>query len=208
MSEHFTDENWSDYVRGLFPAHEAAAIEQHIQKGCETCHQSLRLWRTVAEIASSEVRSEVPEDLVRASRAAYAGWRLQQLPKRAIMARLIFDSWLEPLPSGVRSGSAAPRRIVERAGQWSVDLRFEPAAGKRMLLMGQVLGSGQQVRTRANMPVVLMNTDALVAETLANEFGEFQMQFDQAKGLRIYVDVPGQRPIEIVLPDLDSPTAA
>ena len=124
------------------------------------------------------------------------------------MALLIFDSWLTPLPAGVRSDSPLPRRILERAGQWLVDLRFEPAAGKRMFLMGQVARSGKHGDARVNLPILLMSPDALLTETSANQFGEFQLQFDQANGLRIYIDVPRQRPVGILLPDLDNPSAA
>jgi anti-sigma factor RsiW len=154
MSKHFTDERWSDYVRGLAPAREAAAIEQHLEKGCEACHQSLRLWQTVAEIGNSEVRNEVPEDLLQTSQAAYAAWRqMYVLPQRARMARLIFDSLLEPLPPGIRSGSPSSRRILQRAGQWLFDLRFEPAGGRRMFLMGQILRSGRQFGGSVRLPV-------------------------------------------------------
>jgi hypothetical protein len=56
--------------------------------------------------------------------------------------------------------------------------------------------------------VLLMSTDTVIAETAANQFGEFQLQFDQAKDLRIYIDVPGNRPIGISLPDFDNPSPA
>jgi len=209
MRNHFTDENWLDYVRGLSPAPKAIIIKQHLEKGCQICHQSFQLWRTVAETARSEIPHEVPEHLVLAIQAAYIAWSRRHLfPRRARMALLIFDSWLKPLPAGVRNDSPLPRRIIERAGPWLIDLRFEPAAGKRMFLMGQVLRSGKHGEARVNLPILLMSPDALLMETSANQFGEFQLQFDQANGLRIYIDVPRQRPIGILLPDLDNHSAA
>ncbi len=208
MAKHFTDERWYDYVRGVLAAAGVAAIEQHLERGCEECRQSFRLWRTVAETASNEVRAAVPEGLERMAHAAYIGWRqLSLLPRRATMARILFDSLLEPLPAGVRSEASSGRRILGRAGSWSFDLRFEPAAGKHLFLMGQVLRSGRG-RGRGALPVLLMSTDTVIAETAANQFGEFQLQFDQAKDLRIYIDVPGNRPIGISLPDFDNPSPA
>ncbi len=208
MAKHFTDERWSDYVRGVLGAAGATAIEQHLERGCEECLQSFRFWRTVAETASNEARVAVPEGLERMARAAYIGWRqLSLLPQRATMARILFDSLSAPLPAGVRSEAASGRRILGRAGSWSFDLRLEPAAGKHLFLMGQVLRSGRG-RGRSGLPVILMSTDAVIAETAANQFGEFQLQFDQANGLRIYIDVPGNRPIGMALPDFDNPPAA
>jgi hypothetical protein len=209
MRNHFTDESWLDYVRGLSPVPKATAIQQHLEKGCTACHQSFQLWRTVTETAKSEVPHEVPEHLVVASQAAYVAWsRRHLLPSHARIALRILDSWLTPLPAGVRSDSPSPRRILERAGQWLVDLRFEPAAGKRMFLMGQVARSGKHHDPPVNWPILLMSPDTLLTETSANEFGEFQLQFDRANGLRIYIDVPRQRPIGILLPDLDTPSEA
>jgi hypothetical protein len=208
MANHFTNERWSDYVRGVLPAPEAAAIEQHLEKGCETCQQSYRLWRNVAETAKNEARSQVPERLVHIVQTAYtARQRLYLMPRRARMARLLFDSLLEPLPAGVRGRSSSPRRIVGRSGRWSIDLRLEPSAGKTMFLTGQILGEDPHHSLRAGLPILLMGTDTLLAETTANQFGEFQFQFDRANGLSIYADIPGQRPIALLLPDFDSPPA-
>jgi hypothetical protein len=204
MPNHFTDEIWSDYARGLAPPLQATAVEQHLQKGCETCHKSLRFWRTLAQTARSETHNELPDDLVKAGQAAYVAWsRRYLLPRRARMARLIFDSLFEPLPVGVRSDSPLPRRVLERSGQWLFDLRFEPAGSKRVILMGQILRSGKQSGGRFGLPVLLMRSDVLVTETWTNQFGEFELQFNQATGLRIYFDIPSQRPIGLLLPDLD-----
>ena len=209
MLDHFSDEIWSDYVRGLSPVPEALAIEQHLHEGCGTCGNAFQLWRMVAQIASIEVRDEVPEDLLLASRAAYGAWvRRRLLPKRARMARLIFDSLLEPLPVGVRGDSPMPRRVLERAGNWLVDLRFEPVAGKRIVLIGQALRRGKPDVAGVGFPILLMSADTLFTETSTNQFGEFQLQFDRANDLRIYIEVPRQRPIGIVLPDLDNPSEA
>ncbi|MBV9507280.1 MAG: hypothetical protein JO323_19985 [Acidobacteriia bacterium] len=204
--KHFTDERWSDYVRGLSPAPDAAAIHQHLEAGCEPCERSFRFWTIVAEVANSEAQNEVSEGQVRISRSAYLSWwRGRMLPQRATMARLLFDSMLAPLPAGVRGHGPSSRRILGRAGQWSLDLRFEPSPGKHLFLVGQILGPESAQSHKTGFPVLLMSPDALVAETTANQFGEFQLQLQRANGLRIYADVPGRRPIGMSLPDLQSP---
>jgi hypothetical protein len=206
---HFSDERWSDYVRGLSPAREAVAIERHVNEGCDSCNKRLRFWRMLATDAGDEFRDEPPLAVVRVSQAAYAAWRRQYLlPKRATLARLIFDSMRDPLPAGVRGGSLRARRLVERTGQWIVDLRLEPESGKRIFLTGQVLKSGKHSTTPADFPILLMRADTLLTETVANRFGEFQLQFDWEKGLRIYIDTPRRRPVEIELPDFDDRSTA
>jgi hypothetical protein len=74
-------------------------------------------------------------------------------------------------------------------------------------LTGQILGSGKDYAEMPPSIVLLMNRDAVLAWTEANQFGEFHLQLVRANGLRIYADVPGNRPIGIALPDLDSPPA-
>ena len=205
MERHFTEDRWSDLVRGVLPAEESAALRQHLEKGCEECRQSFRLWQLVADVANSEIRHEVPEALMQSSRAAYVEWRRVYLvPRRARIARLIFDSFLAPLPSGVRGEVAAPRRILWGFSHWSCDVRMESLAGERRFLTGQIVAPESQ----AGLPVLLLRTNVLEAETTTNQFGEFQLEFGQANGLQIYFDVPGSRPVGILLPDLENPLTA
>ena len=206
MEQHFPEDRWVDFVRGVLPAPAAADLRQHLEKGCESCHQAFRLWQMVAELANGEIRNKVPDAFAHSSGLAYLAWRrLYLLPRRARMARLVFDSLLAPLPSGVRGDDASPRRIVWKAGPWACDLRLELQAGKRVFLMGQILSTGTH---QVGLPVLLMSTNAPVAETTANQFGEFQLEFRQANGLQIYFDTSGNRPVRILLPDLENPSTA
>jgi hypothetical protein len=202
MRAHFADEIWVDYVRGLSVADDVSAIEQHLRNECHACIRSFRFWQALAEYAAGETRINIPEPNLRAGRAAYSEWfRRFSLPTRARMARLIFDSLLQPLPAGVRSAGPSPRRILATLGSWSVDLRLESSSGRRVNLAGQVLRSGKG-RAPLKPPVVLMSGDVLVAETSANEFGEFQLQFDETDGLQLYIEIAATRPMGINLPDL------
>lgn len=202
MQAHFTDEIWVDYVRGLSVADDASAIEQHLQDECQACIGSFRFWQALAEYAAGEARINISEPDLRAGRTAYSEWfRLYSLPTRARMARLIFDSLLQPLPAGVRGAAPSPRRILATLGSWSVDLRLESFSGRRVSLAGQVLRSGKG-GAPLKPSVVLMSGDVLVAETSANEFGEFELQFDEMNGLRLYVEIAASRPMGINLPDL------
>ena len=209
-SQHYSDEFWSDYVRGVLPATESADIKQHLDQGCNLCARSVRLWQMVAEIAGSEARNPIPEDAEKNSLAAFLSWRnLRLIPQRARMARLVFDSLFQPLPAGVRGEAQGGRRVLWRSGQWSVNIRFEKGKRrKRCILIGQVLQSGEPRKVPERMPVLLMSTDALLSQTAANSFGEFQFEFDRANSLQLYIDFPRRPPIGIQLPDLEDPPSA
>ena len=202
MRAHFTDEIWADYVRGVSAADQASAIQQHLRNECDACLRSLRFWQALVEYAAGEARIDIPAPNPRVGRAAFSEWfRRYSLPTRARMARLIFDSLLQPLPGGVRGAGASPRRILATLGSWSVDLRLVSSAGRRTLLAGQILRTGKGGAT-LKAPVALMSGGALIAETSANEFGEFELQFDQTTDLRLYVEIAASRPMGINLPDL------
>jgi hypothetical protein len=200
---HFTDEEWLDYIKGAPAVRAGSDIRRHLDEGCERCNNLDRFWQAVVD-SNRKFRDEVPEDVLRAAQAVYSTWRRQYLlPANARIARLIFDSLLEPSPSGVRAGALPGRRLVHRTGRWLVDLRLESQPGNHILLMGQALHSGKKPSGQKGMGVILMMAAELLRETSANEFGEFQLQFERAKNLRIYIDIPGQRPIAINLPDSD-----
>jgi hypothetical protein len=202
---HFTDEQWVDYARGLSsPEATGAEMDRHLREGCENCHTLFALWRAVAEVATRESRYQAPADAVRAAEVAFAGWsRLQLLRRRARPARLTFDSLWEPLAAGVRSQSVSPRRVVQRAGRWIIDLRLEPEPGKRLSLTGQVHKSGEDPGAQTGMEVSLVSNDKLVTQTSTNAFGEFEFHCDPAQEMHIYIGVPGRRPIAVKLPDSD-----
>jgi len=203
--KHFTDEAWIDFVRQVMPPDEAAVIQEHLNDACEECRNSCAIWRTAAEIASRESRYEVPQQTVRMLEATYAEWRgIHVLPKSARVARLVFDSFLEPLPFGVRASSASARRILCRSGEWTIDMRLEREGGNRMFLAGQVLRSAKKTGAHvASMDITLMSADRLLTQASTNQFGEFQMKFDCAQDLQLYIDIPGRRPIAVPIPGPD-----
>ncbi len=202
--KHFDDGEWLDYIKGTSPVPTRTSIERHLDEGCVTCNNLRRFWQAVVEVSSQEFQKDVPEDVLAAGREAYSTWRRQYLlPARARIARLISDSLMQALPSGVRAAASPERRLVHRAGRWLVDLRLEPEGDKRILLIGQALQSGKKALREKGMGVLLMKDSELLLETSANQFGEFQLQFERANNLRIYIDIPGQRPIAVNLPDAD-----
>jgi len=53
-----------------------------------------------------------------------------------MMARLLFDSLLEPIPAGTRASHFLPRQLAYSAGSVLIDLRLEHRSG-RVCLVGQ-----------------------------------------------------------------------
>ena len=98
----FATETWIDYARGLAPAEQAGVIQEHLDRNCAPCRAAFQVWRKVAEALLNERSYEPPEHAVRIIRAAFqpqAG--LPGIPNKAAVARLIFDSFRQPLAEGV-----------------------------------------------------------------------------------------------------------
>ena len=120
-----------------------------------------------------------------------------------LVARLISDSAREPLPAGIRSQDRMSRRALYEAGDYHVDLQLErqPASGL-VTLVGQ-LAARRQATSMTDVPVWLMERDSLVENTTCNAFGEFQLEYEPRRNLRLFVPLreAGKR-LEIALDHL------
>jgi hypothetical protein len=160
----------------------------------------------VVLVVSRETNYEPAESAVRIAKAAFPDTRRAKLlPGQAKMARLLFDSFRDPATAalGIRSAAAKARQMLHRTGSWTIDLRLQSEAGKRLSVTGQVLRSGRKSAEALSMDVILMCHQTLLAQTSANEFGEFRLECEHQKDLHVYLDIVGSRPVGIVLPDPD-----
>jgi hypothetical protein len=199
---HFRDDEWLDYVRGLSPETQRAAMERSLNGGCEFCRKLFEYWSAANEAGVRDAAYRVPDEAVEAAVSAYtARSRYFRVRATATKARLVFDSFLRPAFAGVRGAAVGSRRLLERRGRWMVDLRLESEANNRLSLVGQVLQSGEQADAACAGLVFVMSGDDMVANTNANQFSEFQMQFPVAPNLRLYVEIQGEPAILVALPD-------
>ena len=91
-----------------------------------------------------------------------------------------------------------------RAGDCSLDLRIEPELqSSRAAVIGQISNHTVPEIEMANIPVCLRSGRLVVAETVSNRFGEFQMEYEQQGRLQlcVYLD-GGARRIQVPLKKL------
>ena len=119
-------------------------------------------------------------------------------------ASLVFDSFREPLPAGVRAGfGPSARRLLYKAGRYVVMLRLDRAADSgRLSLVGQILDEGHPKKPLHELPVSVFKGRMTVGRTLTNDFGEFQLQADPAKNLRLSFEVPETKAFTVSLPSI------
>lgn len=200
-SQHYSDAEWADFVRGLLAGTARASMKSHLFSGCRRCGRSAEAFGMVAAVARGEEAFGVPGHVLRWATAVFSlrqPERVHILPR--VLARLVFDSFGDPQPVGVRSLERVSRHAMYRAGDTYVDLRMESEPGtRRVSLVGQIAGSKAGHRSFGNVPVVLSAGTGIVARALTNEFGEFQMRYEPSPRLRLYVPLRADRGIEVPL---------
>ncbi len=182
-------------------------MQAHLASGCRKCRHTTELLRKVAATARSDSQVQVPDYALRCARAIFL---LQQPEKVQILprvpARLLYDSFREPLPAGVRTQQHLSRQALYQAGDYSLDLRMENESGtSRVTLVGQIQNRKEHGKRLGRVPVLLVSGKQILAQAVSNSLGEFQMEYAPTQRLRLYVPVRQAGKSINVLPNEGSP---
>jgi hypothetical protein len=198
--EHFPDQMWADFVRGVGLCGNARDIEAHLANRCPDCKTAFDLWRGLGSLAAKEADYTPPADLVRMVKLEFASQHPAP-PDPWTFAGMVFDSATRPLPAGIRSTAASTRQIIYEGEGLTVDVRFERKPhSKTISAAGQVLDKQVPLRWLGNAAIVLWTDGGqMLATTEANDFGEFQFEFESHAQLRISIATEGRRTLRIPL---------
>ena len=197
---HFSDQTWADFVRATGSAVGMREVDAHLASGCPDCATALDFWRRLGAFGASERQYAPPQNLVRMVKLGFPGHEVCP-PEASMLASLIYDSTMRPLPAGIRSGAVNTRQVVYEADGLTVDLRFERRPHSRTIsASGQVLDKQAPLAWLGNAAVVLWSdTGRIVTATEANEFGEFQFEFIVQDQLRISIAAAGRKTLRLPL---------
>ena len=122
---------------------------------------------------------------------------------------LVFDTFQQALPAGIRSGALRSRHLLYRIDDVTTDLRLEAGARtERLLLIGQVAYASRQAEGPGPVRVAVVSGANELLSLDANELGEFQCEFDRREDLALSV-TPQHRPVIVIpldrLPEPSSP---
>ncbi len=182
----------TDYIRGATAEAQAAAMEAHLASGCQKCRLTADLLHKLAAAARSDSQVQVPDYALRCARAIFL---LQQPEKVQILPRiptqLLYDSFREPLPAGLRTQQRLSRQYLYQAGDYSLDLWLENERGSPLVaLVGQIQNRKQPgKRLGRGVPVLLVAGKKILAHAVSNSLGEFQIEYAPTKHQRLYVPV-------------------
>ncbi|MBS1856708.1 MAG: hypothetical protein JST11_15170 [Acidobacteria bacterium] len=209
--KHYAIERWVDFSRHLVAPQERAGMEAHLAAGCEDCRELAGFTGRLTSTCAGISLSQVPESAFRLARAIFpVRAQTRRRPGSRLPVELIFDSFLAPAPAGLRSTWQVGWQGLYRAGDCSLDVRIEPELKSlRASVIGQVTNHVAPSLIMGNCPVDLRRGRQIVAGTVSNRFGEFQMDYEQQPRLKLVVHLPGARSIEVPLRKLtfDPPAA-
>lgn len=202
-NQHFHSEQWADFVRNVTPEGERAAMQRHLDAGCTECAQSVVWLRSVVAAAATSV--EAPMEIVSRAKAIFGasaatgGW-FEKL--EVAVAELVFTSYGDWLPSGVRAGGGIGERRVFKTSGYSVDLTMDEGLsfGQIGEIVGQISTEDPEIMLD-KVIVQLRVAGKLLGETETNKFGEFVMQrpTSRAATLQFALTRQGKR-IDVRLP--------
>ena len=208
---HFVLEQWVDYSRNLTGAEERRQMQGHLAAGCHGCRQLADLTQRLVNCCANIAAGQVPEATVRLARAIFPV-RTPDRPRRGnrLPIELIFDSFLAPAPAGLRTTWQVGWQGLYRAGECSLDLRIEPELkSSKAAVIGQVTNHVSPSMGMGNLAVSLRSGDRIVAQTVSNRFGEFQMEYEQKAPLQLVIRLQDTNLIQVPLKKLrfDPPAA-
>jgi len=156
-----------------------ADTRSHIES-CEQCRSDLSWLQWLADFGKREKRYEPPnwaaanaEDLFKLKKPG-----LVTIAKE-IVASLIYDSFSEPLPMGVRRRDLPSRQALYRTDNFQLDLKIE-LGDERGLIIGQIVADTGDMAT-AGLRVEITQAGEVIGKSMTNALGEFIFQ-DLPKG--------------------------
>jgi hypothetical protein len=201
--EHFTTENWIDFVNQAVDSNAKELMERHLKQGCKRCMKTVSLWQRVRQSAASEVSYQPPEGAVRVAKAEFAGAGLAGQKKGAGSGiKVLFDSFLQPVFEGARSAGVGTRQMLYRADPFQIDVQVEAKhGGNRIVVTGQLLNLSCPGIVGQDASIVLSNMRGQVVNAVTNQFGEFSGEIENSGDLQMTFASPGSQPIVISLRD-------
>ena len=182
----------TNYIRALGGEAQRASIQVHLASGCRKCRRTTDLLHKVEAATRSDSQVHVPDYALRCARAIFffqQPEKVQILPR--MPARLLYDSFREPLPAGLRTQQRLSRQYLYQAGDYSLDLWLENERGSPLVaLVGQIQNRKQPgKRLGRGVPVLLVAGKKILAHAVSNSLGEFQIEYAPKKHQQLHVPV-------------------
>jgi len=191
--KHFAIEQWVDFSRDLIEQKDRSQMQEHLTAGCNACQKLVDLTQGLISCCAAISADPVPDGAVRLARAIFPPGRPRLASSNLVPVEVIFDSFVAPVPAGLRSTWQVGWQGLYRAGDCSLDLRIEPELkSSRAAVIGQIANHVVPSDSMSDIAISLRAGKQIVAETVSNRFGEFQMEYEQKSRLQLVIHLQGR----------------
>jgi hypothetical protein len=209
--EHFSNDEWIDFAREVGGRDKAKTVKmrEHLDHGCIECSKTLEKWRHIVNFANRENAYEPPAWALQAARTSFILHKTfsaeENKGRKFEIARLLFDSSLQPRTAGVRGTASVVRQLLYRSGSLCIDMRMQPRPGSQsMVLIGQLLDSAKPDHGISDIPVSLLCKGDTLSKSRTNDVGEFDFGITAADHLQLVFGIADTRNIVVPVPDGES----
>ena len=166
-----------EYLDGRLSDEEGRPVAEHLAEGCGRCDGDRRWYGLLTSMKRVPEMVEPPEWVFRRALRLFENRpRAERAGMRALRAaaRLIFDSFSQPVPAGARSGAAPSRHLLYAIDDYSIDVRIAATGEAGVDLIGQVLSTSESgFDMVAGIAVDLAREGEIVSSAVTNEVGVF-----------------------------------
>jgi len=204
--EHFSIGRWIDFVRQLDSVEHRALMQQHLDSGCIECTKASDTWRNLMQVRIREKSYEPPVWAVLAVKAGFVARKATPFRQGTVeLAKLLFDSALQPALAGVRGTASIARQLLYKSGSMCIDMRMQPKPGSdSMVLIGQLLDSATPNQGMRGISVSLLCNGDTVSRGRTNDVGEFDFGMTAQKRLQLVFGIGDSRTIVVPVPETDA----
>ena len=186
---HLTIETLIDQIDNKADDTSLETVNQHLST-CEKCQSKAGEFSELLSFLNNDSANEPPAEVLE--------WGIQlfqpvlspaegTVSKVRRIARLVFDSFEQPAPVGIRHVGSVPRQLLFRASGVDVDVRIE-SGDDRVSLAGQVLSESESFFE--NTPVRLESHGVARYRTQTNPVGEFSFDEVPQDTYHLSMDLP------------------
>jgi hypothetical protein len=201
--EHFTSQDWVDFVRNTVTAAREAEMRKHLERKCSGCLKTMQIWRFAMDETKALKRPEPPASSVQAAKDGFKLRKVVPFPSGKLeLATLQFDSDRDAAVAGVRSGHASARQLLYRSGSVCIDMRMQPTPGtESIVIVGQLLDSMNPGHGIGGIPVSLLAHGDTLSRKRTNQDGEFDFGLEPIRDMQLVFGINEGRTIVVAVPE-------
>ncbi|MEW6208324.1 MAG: zf-HC2 domain-containing protein [Acidobacteriota bacterium] len=166
-----------DFLDHRLEGRQSERVEKHLSSGCARCEADRQWYESFKAIGRSDHTIEPPPWVLRRAVRLFETEKPSAKLSGAArgVVRLIFDSFRQTAPAGVRQTGISPaRQLVYSVWDYSIDLHIAMEGDKRATVVGQILNAAEPgFGSVAGITVETARRGKRVQATVTDEIGIF-----------------------------------